>query len=154
MSAVTVREPITASADDRATLRAIEALTGEKGGCAEIQLEAVGSAPIPVPLAMLQLIHDLAHHLARGRAVAVEPIDTLLTTQEAADLLNVSRPYLVQLLDRGEIPYTRKTSHRRIRFDDLIAYKRRRDAERFAGLGELTRMSEELGLYDAPMGEP
>ena len=154
MSTVTVREPITASADDRAALRAIEALTDAEDGCAEVQLEAAGSAPILVPRAMLELIHDLAYHLAQGRAVAIEPIDTLLTTQQAADLLNVSRPYLVQLLDRGEIPYTRKTSHRRIRFDDLIAYKRRRDAERFAGLREMTRMSEGFGLYDVPVAEP
>jgi excisionase family DNA binding protein len=146
MNGITVRDPISASSDDRAALQAIAVLTGATG-CAEVQIQATGETPLAVPRVMLTLIHELAHHLAQGRAVTVEPIDTLLTTQQAADLLNVSRPYLVQLLDRGAIPYTRKTSHRRIRFDDVIAYKRRRDAERFAGLGELTRMSEELGLY-------
>ena len=99
---------------------------------------------------MLRLVHDLAHMLARGQAVALVPAHKQLTTQQAADILNVSRPYLVQLLDRGEIPYTKKTTHRRIRFDDPMAYKRRRDAERFEGLRELTRMSEELGLYGDP----
>lgn len=104
-----------------------------------------------VPPSMLRLMHGLARLLASGQAVALVPAHKQLTTQQAADILDVSRPYVVQLLDRGEIPYTRKTAHRRIRFDDLMAYKRRRDAERFQGLRELTQMSEDLGLYDEPL---
>lgn len=86
--------------------------------------------------------------LARGDVVAVTPVQTFLGTIEAADLLNVSRPYLVQLLDRGEIPFTMVGTHHRIAFGDAMAYKRRRAATRRAALTRLAQMSEELGLHD------
>ena len=76
------------------------------------------------------------------------PVHMELTTQEAADLLNVSRQYLVRLLEDGAMPFTKTGTHRRIRFGDLMAYKRARDATRRQGLKRLTRLSEELGLYD------
>ncbi len=71
-----------------------------------------------------------------------------LTTQEAADLLHVSRPYLIGLLDKGLIPYYRLRSHRRIRLEDLLAFREKFDAERHAALDELSRLSQEAGLYD------
>ena len=76
------------------------------------------------------------------------PIDRELTTQQAADLLNNSRPYLVKLLEQGESPYTKTGTHRRIRFSDLMNYKVRRDGQRAEALTELTQQSQELGLYD------
>jgi len=71
----------------------------------------------------------------------------LLTTEQAAGLLNVSRQYLCRLLDRGEIPYVRVGTHRRIPFEELMRYRERRDALRREKLRELVRLSEELGLY-------
>jgi excisionase family DNA binding protein len=125
----------------------------DTSGVGAVPLKLVGSdgREVMLPPSMLRLMHTLARLLASGQAVALVPAHKQLTTQQAADILNVSRPYLVQLLDRGEIPYTRKTKHRRIRFDDLMAYKRQRDAERFQGLRELTQMSEALGFYDEPV---
>ncbi len=82
------------------------------------------------------------------RAIFIVPGNKELTTQEAADILNVSRPYLVKLLERGEIPFIKLGTHRRIRFSDLMRYKKRRDAERERALGEIARMSQELGMYD------
>ena len=70
------------------------------------------------------------------------------TTQEAANLLNVSRPYLVKILEQGVIPSVKVGTHRRIRFEDLDMYKRQRDAGRRKSLAELTQMSQDLGLYD------
>lgn len=63
-------------------------------------------------------------------------------------MLNMSRPYLVQLLDGGQIPFSKTGTHRRIRLDDVLAYKERKKSERRASLSELTRLSQEFGLYD------
>ncbi len=151
MAAAVGREPISVAQEEHAALTAIEEMTSATTSV-ELKLVRSDGTEALLPPSFLRLIHDLASLLAGGQAVAMVPVHKQLTTQQAADILNVSRPYLVQLLDRGEIPYTRKTTHRRVRLDDLMAYKRRRDAERFAGLRELTQMSEDLGLYDDPTG--
>ena len=67
-----------------------------------------------------------------------------LTTQQAADILNVSRPYVVKLLEEGKIPHTKRGRHRRIRFDDLMSYKEKDDRERSLAFDELVRLSEDL----------
>jgi excisionase family DNA binding protein len=85
--------------------------------------------------------------LASGQGVQVMPDAAELTTQQAADLLNVSRPYLIGLLEAGEIPYRMVGTHRRIRFEDLREYKRRDDLKRRQAADALTNLSEELGLY-------
>jgi len=73
----------------------------------------------------------------------------VLTTQQAADLLSVSRPYLIKLLENGQIPYHHVGSHRRIRMGDLLDYKGSRDCLRKEHLNAMVRVSESLGLYDA-----
>jgi excisionase family DNA binding protein len=85
--------------------------------------------------------------LAQGHAVSIIPHGKLLTTQQAADLLNMSRPYLIRLLETGAIPFARVATHRRVRFDDVMRYRAQRDAERRRKLARLTRMSQTLGLY-------
>ncbi len=103
---------------------------------------------VELPESVFHLLRQVIHHLARGDSVALVPRGRELTTQQAADLLNVSRPYLIQLLEQGEIPFTKTGTHRRIRFEDLMAYKVNRDRLRRQGLARLTQMSQELGLYD------
>jgi excisionase family DNA binding protein len=71
-----------------------------------------------------------------------------MTTQQAADFLNVSRPYLIKLLEQGEIPYIKVGSHRRIRFEDLMEYKQQRNSKRREGLKELTEFLQDEGFYD------
>lgn len=78
----------------------------------------------------------------------VKAIDEEITTQQAAEVLGVSRPYLIQLLERGETPFHKVGTHRGVRMADVLAYKQRRDAERRRALQELIRMSQLLGLYD------
>ncbi|MBV9193201.1 MAG: helix-turn-helix domain-containing protein [Solirubrobacterales bacterium] len=89
----------------------------------------------------LKLVFDA---MARGQSLTLIPHDEELSTQEAADLLHVSRPFLIKLLDRGELPFHRVGTHRRLKIEDVAAYQDRRDAERKAALEELTRLSEEL----------
>ncbi|WP_433593224.1 helix-turn-helix domain-containing protein [Nocardia sp. CA-145437] len=86
--------------------------------------------------------------LSEGKAVTVAPLHTTLATQEAAELLGMSRPTFVKLLDSGAVPFTRPGRHRRVRLTDVLAYREYRRAERAAGLSELTRISEDMGLYD------
>jgi excisionase family DNA binding protein len=85
--------------------------------------------------------------LASGQGVQIIPDAAELTTQQAGDFLNVSRPYLIGLLEAGEIPYRMVGTHRRIRFEDLREYRRRDDLKRRQTADELTQLSEELGLY-------
>ncbi len=108
----------------------------------DLLLEQVDAAPDE---AATHLILSL---IAEGKAVTVVPLNKELTTQEAADILNVSRPHLVKLLERGEIPFAKTGTHRRIRFSDLMKYKEHRDFERRRGMAELTQLSQELGLYN------
>jgi excisionase family DNA binding protein len=103
---------------------------------------------IPLPEDLYQVVRQVVHLLAMGHAVTIVPYTRLLTTQEAADLLNVSRQYLCRLLDRGEIPHVRVGTHRRVKFEDLMRYREQRDARRREKLRELTRVSEELGMYE------
>lgn len=84
--------------------------------------------------------------MAQGNAVIIMPVHAELTTQEAANILNVSRPHLVKLLEEGEIPFYKVRTHRRIRFQDLIEYKRKRDEESKAAMQALADQAQEHGM--------
>ncbi|CRM21632.1 helix-turn-helix domain-containing protein [Pseudomonas sp. 24 R 17] len=102
-----------------------------------------------LPTSALRLLVDILGELAIGNAVKVVSVHAELTSQEAADLLNVSRPHLVKMLEEGAIPFTKTGRHRRIRFSDLMAFKQRRDQESQDAMEELVRQTRELGLgYD------
>ena len=105
-----------------------------------------GKEDITVPARALRLLVDILDQMARGNAVTIVPIHKELTTQEAADLLNVSRPHLVSLLEAGEIPFQKSGSHRRVRFSDLQKYRELRDQKRRKILNDMTREAHEQGL--------
>jgi excisionase family DNA binding protein len=84
--------------------------------------------------------------MAQGNAVTIVPIHAELTTQEAADLLNVSRPFLIKLIESQEIPCRKVGRHRRIRFADLMEYKQKTDTQRTQALDELVAQSQELNM--------
>lgn len=104
---------------------------------------------VVIPAAAYSLLVDILSQMAQGNAVTLIAIHAELTTQEAADILNVSRPFLIKLIEVGEIPYRKVGRHRRIRFEDLMKYKQQIDSQRMQALDELAAQAQELNMgYD------
>ncbi|MBN2701023.1 helix-turn-helix domain-containing protein [Methylohalobius crimeensis] len=110
---------------------------------ARVQLD---DTELILPRHALALLRDILTEMAQGNAVTIVPTHAELTTQEAANILNVSRPYLIQLLEKGAIPFTRTGSHRRIRYQDLMEYKAARDRQSQEALEELAKQAQELDM--------
>jgi excisionase family DNA binding protein len=136
------QEPVRAEASDHELLDGIETLLRQR----RPKLVGANGEQIELPEPIFRLLCQIVPHLKKGHALSLVPVHQELSTQQAADLLNVSRPFLIGLLERGELPYVKTGKHRRIRFGDLMAFKRRRDATRRQALGRLTEMSQEMGL--------
>lgn len=102
-----------------------------------------------LPESLYQVLRQVTPLLAQGKGVTLIPQEHYLTTQEAANVLNISRPYLYKLLDKAEIPFTKIGSHRRIKAEDVLDYRQKRDADRQVALTELITTSQELGFYQA-----
>lgn len=111
-------------------------------------VEAEDQEPLILPAGAVALLKDILEAMAAGRSITIIPHDAELTTMEAADILNVSRPYLIKLLESGEIRFRKVGTHRRIMMEDLMAYKEKIDRQSRAAMDELVALSEELGLYD------
>ena len=108
--------------------------------------EADNGGELAVPRAALELFARILAHMAAGQAVSVVPAHAELTTQQAADLLNVSRPFLIKLLDEDEIEFRKVGTHRRIKFSSLMDYLRRDDQRRRSSADELSALTQEMGL--------
>lgn len=110
--------------------------------------EAKGEEPIELPAGAVALLSDMLMMMARGHGVTLFPRIAEVTTMEAADILNVSRPFVIKLLDADEIPFRKVGRHRRIRLEDLLEYKENIDQRREAILDQMVAEAQELGLYD------
>jgi excisionase family DNA binding protein len=119
-----------------------------KRSSVRLQLLADGEEgeTVEVPASAVHLFLHLLTEMSQGNAVTLIPTHAELTTQQAADLLNVSRPYVVKLLEEGKIPCRNVGKYRRVRFDDLMAYKRKDDEARAKILDQLTAEAQELGM--------
>ena len=146
MVVVREREPVIAPDKDAPTVRELDAALAKSRGVAK--LITPSGETIELPHSVFGVLARVVREMARGNAVKVMPIHAELTTQEAAELLNVSRPFLISLLEKGEIAYRKVGTHRRIRLEDLLVYKEKRDAERLQASDKLADESQRLGFYD------
>jgi excisionase family DNA binding protein len=147
MAKIIGRDPILVSEDERSSLEQVASLL-ERSSPEETRLIGANGQQVSLPEPLLHVLHQMVSYLAHDRIVTVIPLSKDLTTQQAARLLKVSRPYLIKLLEDGVIPYTMVGTHRRIRYRDVMEHKQRMDAEQQQALEDLTRLSEALGLYD------
>jgi excisionase family DNA binding protein len=149
-AAILDHSPVAATNDDRQRISELAALLDSLAAERperRPRLVAPNSGEIELPEPVFHLLRQAVYYLAQGDSVALVARHQELTTQQAADLLNISRPYLVRLLEQGEIPFTKTGRHRRVRVGDLLAYKDQRDSRRHRALDRLTRLSQEAGLY-------
>lgn len=101
-----------------------------------------------LPPEVFEILRDVVEAMADGQAVTVAPVHQRLTTQEAADLLGVSRPTLVKLLESGAIPYEQPGRHRRVRLADVLAYRKRASHERRAALDRMVEIADDADMYE------
>jgi excisionase family DNA binding protein len=127
--------------------RQLATLLPQNGSSISINLAQDESRqPIVLPAIAVSLLVDMLAQIALGNTVTLLPLHTELTTQEAADHLNVSRPFLVKLLESGELPFRKVGKHRRVYLRDLLAYKDRIDRDRNEALNELVAQAQELNM--------
>lgn len=112
----------------------------------EFRVQLEGGVQLVLPSSVRALLMQMLTEMSRGNMVRIIPVHAVLSTQEAADYLNVSRPYLIKLLERGEIKYQMVGTHRRVKFEDLNAFKAKQDQEHDDAMMELAQQAQELNM--------
>lgn len=140
----TKKEQIVAMASYNALAATLEGLHSENP---EIEIEET-SEKIKIPLKALKLLAQILKATSQGKPISVVPIATEMTTQAAAELLGCSRPHFVKLLEQGAIPFTKVGRHRRVKFEDVINYKKAMKLKQEQLLKDMMKSDEELGLYN------
>ena len=139
------RMPVEARDEERAQVAEVEQFLDRVHPA---KLLAADGQMVELPAALHEVLRRATRVLARQDAVAIAPVHRLLTTNEAADLLAISRPSLIRVLVRGDLPYTMVESYQRVGLADLVRYKQSCDAQRRDALDRLEQITDALGLYD------
>lgn len=131
-------------------LKALDPLTKRALSKYDIFLKSPSDQkPLKLSKDFFYFVLEILHQVSHGNAVTIIPSTKEFTTQEAADILNVSRPFFVKLLESGKIPFHKVGAHRRVKASDLMSYKKLVEKQSLEALGELTRMAQEDQLgYD------
>jgi excisionase family DNA binding protein len=143
------RDPVLVTDKEASEARSAARSLGKlrrSGGRIKVRPEGGRHEEVVVPAPAFALLLEILDEMAQGHAVTIMPVHGELTTQEAAELLNVSRPFLIGLLDQGKIPFRRVGNRRKVRVADLLAFKRVDDAARDAAAHDLTEEAQRLGL--------
>lgn len=143
------REPTAeASESARSALRSLESLTLAERvvSYVSVRSQAGDEVSVTLPTEAFMALLDVLGQIANGSSVSIVPMHAELTTQQAADFLSVSRPFLVELLEGHEIPFRKVGTHRRVRMSDLLVYKERDDTHRRAIADELAAEAQKLDL--------
>lgn len=136
-------DPIAASASEKEAIEVIERLARSGD---ELRFLA-GGTTVAVPDVIRTILEQAAHELVRGNRVSLVPIGRMLTTRQAAELLNVSRPFLIGLLESDQIPYEKVGTHRRVPIDEVLRFREERSRGRRQALRQLSEEADELGIY-------
>lgn len=139
-------ESVVAQEKEAQTFNELERILQTEGS--KVKLLAANGEQIDIPESLHQVLHHVVQAFVKGRIISIIPENCEMTTQQAADFLNVSRPYLIKLLEQGEIPHIKVGTHRRVPFQDVMKYKEQRDMKRRQALQELTQFLQDEGFYD------
>ena len=119
-----------------------------KSGNPEIEINETQER-IKIPLSALKLLGEILEAMSKGKPFSLVPIATEVTTQKAAEIIGCSRPHLVKLLEKGEIDFTKVGKHRRVKFEDVVKYKKKIKEIQKKHIIEIMKSDEEIGLYDS-----
>lgn len=119
--------------------------TKNKVNVVELRIQGADDV-VTIPLKALKLLNSIISNMAQGKSIALMPTDAEITTQQAAEILNVSRPHVIKLLEKGEIPYRKVGSHRRILLQDILEYESKFRSDRRKKLDYLAKEAQKLKL--------
>ncbi|MDE1145359.1 MAG: helix-turn-helix domain-containing protein [Azospirillaceae bacterium] len=146
MSALLQRNDTIVPSDEDTKLATESSRILSKNADRELQVQLDDGQALPLPRALRELITHLLVEISQGNAVTLIPVHAEMTTQEAADFLNVSRPHVIKLLETGQLAHHKVGTHRRVRFTDLKAFKQRQAQTRSKAMAELAAQAQELGM--------
>ena len=141
------RGPVVPTAEDVRMARCLAAKLAKAGDGEGVTVRVGRGDAVPLPASAVKILAEILQHFAEGRAVVLGTREFEVSTQRAADILNVSRPYLVELLETGKVPFRRVGTHRRVRLDDVLSYQIEMRARTERALDALAAQAQELGLY-------